>query len=91
MAKLNIHCYDKPGTIDRYTVVYLDYPVNGKHGYFEYVGMNCAPFAPQGFGQHGQCKDGSHLGKRIRFDELPLECQKLVKHDLEDSKGARAA
>lgn len=62
--------------MDRYTVVYLDSP-QGK--YFDCVGMSGSPFHPQGICQYGQALDGEHLGKRIRFAELPEDCQKVVR------------
>jgi hypothetical protein len=56
--------------------------------------MSSNPFHPQGFGQHGATRSGpcdfppcrlgkrNHLGKRIRFEDLPPDCQRLVVHDL---------
>lgn len=49
--------------------------------------MSSMPFHPQGFGQHGEIEDprgGKHLGKRIKFAELPEDCQKLVVSDYKD-------
>lgn len=64
-----------------------------------YFAMSERPFHPQGFGQHGeidlfpsqlkQLRKGkgqrlfSHLGKRIDFEDLPEDCKKAVKQDLE--------
>lgn len=80
---MNIKLYDNGGeTYDRYTVIYLDDPEG--HGLFSSVGMSEHPFAPSGFGQHGSAKPGRHLGKRIEFEDLPDDCQKLVKRDLEE-------
>jgi hypothetical protein len=77
-----VRCYDNGGeTWDRYTVVYMDYPA-GRPGVFESVGMSGAPFHPQGFGQHGGAKPGKHLGRRVPFESLPADCQKLVHQDL---------
>ena len=79
-----IRCYDNGGkTVDRYTVVYMDQPEN-KHNTFACVGMNAHPFSPQGFGQHCTATPGRHLGKRIKFKELPTDCQKLVLQDIEE-------
>lgn len=87
----------KGGTIDRYTAVYLRPLTDQKTGRpiaWGYVGMNAAPFHPQGFGQHGEsdrgpvdfppCRLGrrNHLGKRILFADLPPDCQRLVVQDL---------
>jgi len=80
-----IRCYDnggtdKGGTIDRFTVVYMDEPIGSFC--FEAVGMNGNPFHPQGFGQHVTAMPGKHLGKRIAFADLPEDCRKLVMQDL---------
>jgi len=51
------------------------------------VGMSTHPFHPMGLGQHGELDlygdkaPGKHLGKRIRFDELPEDCRRLVLGD----------
>jgi len=86
---MKIHSiYDNGGeTCDRYTVYY------GGRGTVRFdartgkqirmcVGMNEAPFHPQGFGQHGEGVPGRHNGKRIKFEDLPADCQKLVLNDL---------
>jgi len=78
---MNIRCYDNGKTFDRYTVVYMDCPEKQYKTYM-CVGMSEHPFNPQGFGQHGSAMVGRHLGKRIKFEELPVDCQKLVKQDL---------
>lgn len=64
---------------------------------YPYTAMSALPFHPQGFGQHGEtCGDPcdwphiaplgrkNHLGRRIRFQDLPEDCQKLVLQDLMD-------
>ncbi len=81
-SSMNIKCYDNGGkTVDRYTVVYMDQPErDGKC--FAAVGMNAAPFHPQGFGQHCTAMPGRHLGKLVKLSDLPADCQKLVKQDL---------
>ena len=54
-----IRCYDNGGLdkggsfFDRYTVCYTR-----KQGGGSYVAMSCNPFHPQGFGQHGEGKNG---------------------------------
>ncbi len=72
---------------DRYTVyyggrgsLYIDHRGNQMR---LCVGMSERPFHPQGFGQHGDGMPGRHNGKRITFDQLPPDCQKLVLQDLE--------
>jgi hypothetical protein len=77
-----IACYDNGGkTFDRFTVVYLDYPERAVNT-FQARGMSEHPFHPQGFGQMTSAMIGRHLGKRIQYHTLPVDCQKLVKSDL---------
>jgi hypothetical protein len=78
----NIRIYDNGGkTFDRYTVVFMDQP-EPQPGTFAALGMSHNPFWPQGFCQHCSAMPGRHLGKRIKFEDLPEDCQKLVKQDL---------
>lgn len=67
-------------TFDRYTVVYD--VIGDSKGYYSLVGMSAYPFDPQGFGQHGTGMPGRHLGKKIKFADLPADCQTLVNQDL---------
>lgn len=77
-----VRCYDNGGaSADRYTVVYLDQPETRFRDVFAAVGMSADPFHPLGIGQHCTAMDGPHLGKRIPFDQLPADCQKLVYQD----------
>ena len=84
-----IRCYDMgEGQFDRYTVCYTGNYKGKAKGWHDYVGMSANPFHPQGFGQHGQtefqpCDKPSykHLGKKIKFEDLPKDCQKLVMDD----------
>lgn len=68
-------------TIDRYTVVYDESETYGTN--FS-VSMNARPFHPQGIASHGECIPGHQLGKKIKFNQLPLDCQKLVLQDLKE-------
>lgn len=94
-----IRAYDNGGeSIDRYTVVYTGR--YKKDGYeTQYVAMNESPFHPQGFGQHGSSRDTidtnkwgfaphygrkNHLGTRIKFEDLPKDCKRLVLQDYAD-------
>jgi hypothetical protein len=80
---MNIRIYDNGGkTIDRYTVVYMDEPEH-KPNTFNARGMSEHPFHPQGFGCSCTAMPGRHLGKRIKFEQLPTDCQKLIKQDLD--------
>jgi hypothetical protein len=89
-----IRCYDngglekEKGSADRYTVVYTGNYSGKSKGWHDYVGMSGAPFHPQGIGMHGQTQyrpcdrpTYSHLGKKIKFQDLPEDCQKLVMQD----------
>lgn len=77
----NIKIYDNNGkTFDRYTVIYLNEPE--QNGYYGARGMSENPFHPQGFGQCCSAMPGKHLGKCIKFEDLPADCQQLVKNDL---------
>lgn len=74
---MDIRCYDNGGvTIDRYTVVFMDSPEHDR--LFTALAMDESPFHPQGFGQHTEARPGRHLGKRIKFTDLPADCQRLV-------------
>jgi hypothetical protein len=82
----NIRIYDNGGeTFDRYTVVFTG-NYQGRDG-CEYVGMSANPFHPQGFGQHGwnetviDYPSYKHLGKKIKFQDLPEACKELVIRD----------
>ena len=71
--------YDNGGkTVDRYTVYY-----NEREGAF-YCGrgMSESPFHPQGFGLYISGSLGRHNGRKILFEDLPADCQKLVISDL---------
>ena len=81
--KAYVRIYDNDGkTMDRFTAVFLnDY--NPRNGLYACLGMSERPFHPQGFGQHGECQDGLHLGHKIAFEELPLDCQDAVNQEIE--------
>jgi hypothetical protein len=67
----NLRIYDNGGaTFDRYTVVYMDRPEYD--GFYECLGMSENAL---GFCQHSSAMIGSHLGKPIKFKELPIPCQ----------------
>jgi hypothetical protein len=73
-------------TFDRYTVVYdsVEGMTSAGEALYWSVGMSSDPFHPQGFGQHGSAMPGKHLGHKIKFSQLPADCQKLVKQDLSE-------
>ena len=39
---------------------------------------------PQGIGQHCTAMLGRHLGKRIAFKDLPVDCKKLIQQDTKE-------
>lgn len=92
---IGVRCYDNggvdaKGSVDRYTVVYT-----GRYRHLTareqlYVSMSGSPFHPMGMGQHGSAATEidrpsyAHLGKKISFDALPEDCQRLVMNDCFD-------
>ena len=71
---VQVAVYDNGGaTLDRYTVIPLDADWHGMA-----LGLSTQPSHPQGFSQWGQCSEGPHLGKRIRFEQLPRNVQEHV-------------
>ena len=74
--------YDNGGeTFDRFTVYYTE---RERNGFYTGRGMSQHPCHPQGFGQCVSGQLGKHNGKRIKFEELPTDCRKLVKSDLSE-------
>ena len=90
----NISVWESKNVVDRYTVVFLDdvfkHPAHYNNEYVPYLAMSGAPFHPQGFCQHGEMQlsavaykgRGGCFDKRIKFVDLPEDCQKAVLHDL---------
>lgn len=79
----NVRIYDNGGkTFDRFTAVYMNQPES--LGLYGARGMSENPFHPQGFGMYCSAMPGRHLGKRIAFEQLPPDCQRLVLTDMED-------
>lgn len=83
-----VRCYDNKGaSADRYTVVFTGRYRHKTGGEFWYVGMDAYPFSPQGIGMHGTNRNqidrptSSHLGRKIKFESLPEDCQKLILSD----------
>jgi hypothetical protein len=80
-----IRCYDNGGeTADRYTVVFTGRYRHKTGGQIWALGMNASPFHPLGIGMTDSYADPidypsySHLGKKVKFQDLPKDCQKLV-------------
>ena len=85
-----IRCYDNNGeTADRYTVVFTG-NYKGRDYQCDYIGMGGNPFHPQGVCMHGTEPDAidrpkySHLGKKIKFLDLPKDCQQVVLDDYKE-------
>ena len=78
---------DGDSVADRYTVVFLAEETRGQ---VPYLAMSANPFHPQGFGQHGEMQidavayrgRGGCFKKRIKFADLPADCQRAVVNDL---------
>ena len=86
-----IRVYDNGGeSVDRYTIVFTRAQSFYLKGLTPYLAMSEAPFHPQGFCQHGEYDHPidrpmySHLGKKIKFQDLPGDCQKAVLSDYKD-------
>jgi hypothetical protein len=77
--------YDNGGeTFDRYTVYYSGPGTRERRNMRMCLGMSEDPFSPLGFCQHSSGQVGKHNGKRIKFSQLPIDCQKAVKNDLQE-------
>lgn len=87
---------DNGGSGDRYTVCFTG-KAGSNDGEYSYRAMSGDPFHPQGIGIWGASKNHhcdvnkwgfapmigrkNHLGRRIRFQDLPEDCRKLVIQD----------
>lgn len=87
-----IRVYDSgpDDSADRYTVVYTGNYNQGAPRNIactQYVGMSGSPFHPQGVCMHGESfgpidrPTYGHLGKKIKFDDLPTDCKEVVMRD----------
>ena len=83
--------YDNGGkTADRYTVVYAPYEQGAPfHSLvFPLVDMSASPYWPQGACMHSETVGYRVTGgwgtgqKVISFNELPTDCQRVVREDL---------
>ena len=76
------HIFDIGGaSVDRYTIAFKGYRVEGWGMVYPYLASSSHPFHPQGFGQHGESREfltGKHLGKRVAFDTLPVDVQTFI-------------
>src|SRR4030042_3469224 len=80
-----IRIYDNGGkTCDCYTAVFTG-NYKGREGRCHYIGFNEIPHSPNmGIWQHGESRDVidrpvySHLGKPVKFSDLPEDCKRLL-------------
>lgn len=78
-----LRCYDNGGrTCDRYTII----PPRWAHAYrerdprcFESIAASASPFNPQGVGMHCAAMPGRHLGKRVKWSELPEDVRTFAR------------
>ena len=68
---------DERESFDRYTVV-LDEPGTKRGRDFTALSLSANPGHPQGVSQFTTAQDGPHLGKRLKFSDLPDNVQKHV-------------
>lgn len=78
--------FDNGGeTLDRYTIAFRGYRDFSGRITYPYIAASERPFAPQGFGQHGESDEylrGKHLGKRIAFKDCPPDVQAFIRQEL---------
>ncbi len=80
----HVRLYDNGGeSADRYTCCFKAL----KLGFFPYLTMSSYPFSPQGVGLHGEHNQPidvprySHLGKKIKWDDLPHDVKCCIWQD----------
>lgn len=76
-----LRLYDNGGqSFDRYTIIPPRWAKQYKErsGLFEAIGANERPFSPQGFGMHVSAAPGAHLGKRVKWSDLPEDVQRFA-------------
>jgi hypothetical protein len=77
-----LRCYDNGGkTADRYTIIPPRWAKDYRElrGLFDCVVAGAYPFHPQGIGMHCYAVPGSHLGKRVHWDALPVDVQSFAR------------
>lgn len=80
----HVRLYDNGGeSADRYTCCFKALRL----GFFPYLNMSGAPFHPQGVGMHGEHNQPidyprySHLGKKVKWEDLPHAVQCCIWQD----------
>lgn len=95
-----VHCFvlDGSTSADPYTVVFTQPQMIETIRFWVGIAMGPNPFHPQGFGQHVEWTKRlytkppriggrNYLGRRIKFADLPPDCQRMV---IQDLKGGNA-
>lgn len=91
-----LRIYDNGGkTADRYTIVPPRWAgashYDRRRALWEALASGSTPFHPQGFGQHTEAMPGPHLGRRIKWADLPADVQKFARQTFSEFAPARHA
>ena len=73
------------GPFDRYTIAFKGYRLAGGGMVYPYLASSDNPFHPQGFGLYAESDTfltGKHLGKRVRFEDIPLAVQRFIENNI---------
>lgn len=83
---VDVTVYDNGGkTADQYSVVFHGPEFDEvEPGYKQMLNMSDNPTHPQGVSMWGSGEEGEHLGKRIKFSDLPPKVQQHVKDRLKN-------
>lgn len=79
-----LRCYDNGGrSADRYTIIPprwagKDYREHAP-GTWLALAASPSPFNPQGVGMHCAAMPGNHLGKRVKWSELPEDVRTFAR------------
>lgn len=86
-----LRCYDNGGrSFDRYVIAPPRWDREYRHTrerfgarcdprIFDGIAASECPFNPQGFGMWAEILPGAHLGKRVRWDQLPADVQRFAR------------
>ena len=72
---------NKENTFDRYTIIF---DKQLRNNYYYGIGMSNNPKHPQGFCQHIEVSKNfinNHKDKEIKFKDLPIDCQDIIKNE----------
>lgn len=72
-------------SFDRYTIVFPGIDSRRSRGNLLHFALGASefPFHPQGFGQCVEACCGNHLGKTIKFSELPEDVKRFANQIIE--------